>query len=175
MRRSVCAVYRVIFHMEHQDTGQVTCASGPLRAPNVCLNVSTRMTLRADKPTVLIVDDNADAVAALAQILEYEGYGVATAYDGFEALEYLGDHSPPQLIILDLMMPVMNGWQLRTELGKLPAVANVPIVIMTALAEAAEIEADAIVAKPINVKRLLGIMERLLTRRADTSGSSSTA
>ena len=73
------------------------------------------------------------------------------------------------------MMPVMNGWQLRTELGKLPAVANVPIVIMTALAEAAEIEADAIVAKPINVKRLLGIMERLLTRRADTSGSSSTA
>ena len=90
-------------------------------------------------------------------------------------LAYLGGHPPPDLIVLDLMMPVMNGWELRAELAKLPAFAKVPIVVMTALAEAAEIEADAIVAKPIDLKRLLLIMDRLLARRADTDGSMSRA
>ncbi|MFZ1120114.1 MAG: response regulator [Candidatus Binataceae bacterium] len=131
--------------------------------------------MKGGKPTVLVVDDNTDAVEALAQILEYEGYAVATAYDGREALDYLGGHPPPDLIVLDLMMPVMNGWELRAELAKLPAFAKVPIVVMTALAEAAEIEADAIVAKPIDLKRLLLIMDRLLARRADTDGSMSRA
>jgi CheY-like chemotaxis protein len=135
----------------------------------------TRTALKGGKPTVLVVDDNTDAVEALAQILEYEGYAVATAYDGREALDYLGGHPPPDLIVLDLMMPVMNGWELRAELAKLPAFAKVPIVVMTALAEAAEIEADAIVAKPIDLKRLLLIMDRLLARRADTDGSMSRA
>ena len=98
----------------------------------------------------------------MAQILEYEGYAVATAYDGREALEYLRGHPTPDLIVLDLMMPVMNGWELRAELAKVPAFAKVPIVVMTALAQAAKIEADAIVAKPIDLKRLLLIMDRLL-------------
>jgi CheY-like chemotaxis protein len=133
----------------------------------------TRIALKAGKPTVLVVDDNIDAVAALAQILEYEGYAVATAYDGRQALEYFGSHPPPDLIVFDLMMPVMNGWELRAELGKVPAFAKVPMVVMTALAEAAEIEVDAIVAKPIDLKRLLLIMDRLLGRRADTDGSMS--
>ncbi|MGA8058990.1 MAG: response regulator [Candidatus Binataceae bacterium] len=138
-------------------------------------NFVTRTALKGGKPTVLVVDDNTDAVEALAQILEYEGYAVATAYDGREALDYLGGHPPPDLIVLDLMMPVMNGWELRAELAKVPAFAKVPIVVMTALAEAAEIEADAIVAKPIDLKRLLLIMDRLLARRADTDGSMSRA
>jgi len=135
----------------------------------------TRIALKSAKPTVLVVDDNTDAVDALAQILEYEGYAVATAYDGRDALEYLGDHPAPDLIVLDLMMPIMNGWELRAELAKVPAFAKVPIVVMTALAQEAEIEADAIVAKPIDLKRLLLIMDRLLARRADTDGSISRA
>jgi CheY-like chemotaxis protein len=133
----------------------------------------TRLPVNFAKPTVLVVDDNTDAVDALGQILEYEGYTVGTAYDGREALEYLRDHPTPDLIVLDLMMPIMNGWELRSELAKVPAFAKVPIVVMTALAQAAEIEADAIVAKPIDLKRLLLIMGRLLARRADTDGSSS--
>jgi two-component system chemotaxis response regulator CheY len=133
------------------------------------------MTLRTNKPVVLVVDDNADAVAALAQILEYEGYVVATAYDGRQALEYLGDHPPPNLIILDLMMPVMSGWEFRKEVRKIPDVAKVPIVVTTALAEAAKIEADAIIAKPIDLKRLLGLMSRLLAPRMEGEGSQSTS
>ncbi len=135
----------------------------------------TYTPFRSGKPTVLVVDDNVDAVDALAQILEFEGYVVATAYDGREALEYLRDHPAPQLIVLDLMMPIMNGWELRSELAKVPALAKVPIVVMTALAQAAQIEADAIVAKPIDLKRLLLIMNRLLDRGADGDGSTSTA
>jgi CheY-like chemotaxis protein len=71
------------------------------------------------------------------------------------------------------MMPIMNGWELRAELAKVPALAKVPIVVMTALAQAAEIEANAIVAKPIDLKRLLLIMDRLLAARADADGSTS--
>src|SRR5246127_1128884 len=130
------------------------------------LNFVTRIPLNSAKPTVLVVDDNTDAVDALGQILEYEGYTVGTAYDGREALEYLRGHPTPDLIVLDLMMPVMNGWELRAELAKVPAFAKVPIVVMTALAQAAKIEADAIVAKPIDLKRLLLIMDRLLAGRA---------
>jgi CheY-like chemotaxis protein len=91
----------------------------------------TRIALKSGKLTILVVDDNIDAVEALAQILEYEGYAVATAYDGRAALEYLGGHPTPDLTILDLMMPIMNGWELRAELAKVPALAKVPIVAMT--------------------------------------------
>jgi len=131
------------------------------------------MMMSTDKPVVLVVDDNADAVAALAQILEYEGYIVATAYDGRKALEYLGAHPPPNLIILDLMMPGMDGWEFRAEFAKLPIFASVPIVVTTALAESAEIDADAVIAKPIDLKRLLRTMGRLLARSADSGGSMS--
>ena len=135
--------------------------------PPGSLNLVTR------RPTVLVVDDNADAVAALAQILEYEGYIVATAYDGREALQYLAAHPLPGLIILDLMMPVMNGWEFRAKIAKLPNYANVPIVVMTALAEAAEIDAAAIIPKPYDLKRLLRVMDHLLIRDGDSDGSRS--
>jgi CheY-like chemotaxis protein len=135
----------------------------------------TSIGSKSGKPTVLVVDDNTDAVDALAQILEYEGYAVATAHDGREALEYLGGHPTPDLIVLDLMMPIMNGWELRAELAKVPAFAKVPIVVMTALAQSAKIEADAILAKPIDLKRLLLVMDRLLARRENTNGSMSRA
>lgn len=135
----------------------------------------TRTFPTSAKPSVLVVDDDVDAVDALGQILEYEGYTVATAYDGREALEYLHRHPAPNLIVLDLMMPIMNGWELRAELAKVPTLAKIPIVVMTALAQAAKIEADAIVAKPIDLKRLLLIMNGLLGRRADADGSTSRA
>jgi two-component system alkaline phosphatase synthesis response regulator PhoP len=57
------------------------------------------------KPTILVVDDNIDAVEALAQILEYEGFTVATAFDGREALDYIRTSHLPDLVLLDLMMP----------------------------------------------------------------------
>ena len=72
------------------------------------------------------------------------------------------------------MMPGMNGWEFRAEIAKLPIFANVPIVVTTALAETAGIDADAIIAQPIDLQRLLRIMGRLLVRGADSGGSLST-
>ena len=126
------------------------------------------MAARANKQTILLVEDNADALEALTQILEHEGYLVATACEGHQALDYLARHPAPNLIMLDLMMPGMNGWEFRSELAKVPAFANVPIVVMTALADSAKIIADAIVSKPIDLQRLLRIMEGLLDERADS-------
>ena len=133
-----------------------------------------RTPVRAENPTILVVEDNADALEALAQILDYEGYSVATAYEGREALEYLERHPVPSLILLDLMMPGMNGWEFRAELTKFPAFANVPIVVMTALADSAEIVADCVVSKPIDLKRLLRIMKDLLSEPANSDEPAST-
>jgi len=129
------------------------------------------MSKHCTKATVLIVDDNADAVEALAQILEYEGFDVVTASDGREALNYLRTSPRPDVILLDLMMPVMDGWQVRRELAKSPMLANMPVVVMTALAEGAQIDADAIIAKPIDLKRLLRVIDELLGGRGDSDGS----
>jgi CheY-like chemotaxis protein len=129
------------------------------------------MTKNNAKATVLVVDDNADAVEALAQILEYEGFNVVTALDGREALDYLRTSPLPDLILLDLMMPVMDGWQVRRELANTPMLASMPVIVMTALAGGAQIDADAIIAKPIDLKRLLQVMDELLGRREDSQGS----
>jgi len=129
------------------------------------------MSKHCAKATVLIVDDNADAVEALAQILEYEGFDVVTASDGREALNYLRTSPRPDVILLDLMMPVMDGWQVRRELAKSPMLANMPVVVMTALAEGAQIDADSIIAKPIDLKRLLRVIDELLGGRGDSDGS----
>src|SRR5690348_14933265 len=129
------------------------------------------MTKHNAKATVLVVDDNADAVEALAQILEYEGFDVVTALDGREALDYLRTSPLPDLILLDLMMPVMDGWQVRRELANTPMLASVPVIVMTALAGGAQIDADAIIAKPIDLKRLLQVIDELLSRRGETQGS----
>lgn len=114
--------------------------------------------------TVLVVDDNVDAAEALAQILDFEGYEVAIANDGRRALEYLKQHRKPDLIILDLMMPVMNGWELRSAIREIPALASIPVVVMTALGDPQVIEADAIIRKPIDLERMLKIVSCLLDR-----------
>lgn len=83
------------------------------------------------KGSVLVVDDDADIRAMLAQVLELEGYGVDTAADGAEALARLRRGPPPDVVLLDLMMPGMNGWQFREQQLADPAIAGVPIMILT--------------------------------------------
>jgi CheY-like chemotaxis protein len=120
--------------------------------------------------TVLIVDDDAEALEALAGILEFEGCRVATAANGRLALEYLRRHSTPDLLICDLVMPEMDGWQLRAELKKDPVLAHVPMVVVTAL-NTTGIDADATLLKPLDVDKLLSTMTRLLARSASYGGT----
>lgn len=89
-------------------------------------------TLGKAAGTILIVDDDADIRAVLSEFLEGEGYAVATAGNGREALTYLRLHPLTSLILLDLMMPIMNGYQFIAERQLDEAVSAIPVVVMTA-------------------------------------------
>lgn len=106
----------------------------------------------------MVVEDDADARAALIDILKFSGYSAVPAENGKKALEYLADASPPSLIILDLMMPEMNGWEFRALQKKDPNLAAVPVVVVTAFSTA-NVDADGILIKPIDVDRLLDLVK----------------
>ena len=90
------------------------------------------------RPTVLLVNDDPDASEALGCLLEYEGYRVESAEDGREALQKLRAGLEPSIILLDLIMPVMDGYQFRAEQLKDRDLAGIPIIVYSAAADARE-------------------------------------
>jgi CheY-like chemotaxis protein len=106
-------------------------------------------------PHILVVEDDEDAREALVALLEMKGYSAAAAGNGREALDYLNRAPTPNLIILDLWMPVMNGWQFRTEQVKDPRLARIPVIVVTALSDRTDVDADEIIIKPVDVDSLL--------------------
>src|SRR4051812_4093974 len=82
-------------------------------------------------PRVLVVEDDAAIRDELADVLRENGYDVLAAENGVDALGRLAPGGPPSLIVLDLMMPIMDGWGFRAEQLKLPAIAQIPIVVIT--------------------------------------------
>ncbi|HEY5449378.1 MAG TPA: response regulator [Polyangia bacterium] len=116
-------------------------------------------------PVVLIVDDDADTRVALAGLLEDAGYDVLCAANGREALVRLsvsGVHC--DLILLDLLMPVMNGWDFRQRQRATPEIANIPVLLMSAGAHLAvvrdELKADGSMTKPVDELDLLKLVKR---------------
>jgi CheY-like chemotaxis protein len=116
------------------------------------------------KPSVLVVEDDIDVREALVFFLEAEGYDVVEAGHGAEALERLKEDPGIGLILLDLMMPVMNGWEFRAAQIKDPNLAAIPVVIITADHSAAKKAADAGAAgcllKPVELPHLLDYVGR---------------
>jgi len=88
------------------------------------------------RKSVMVVEDDSEIRETLCQVLEDEGYAVLDFRNGREALEHLkaavGQAGPPGLILLDLMMPIMNGWQFRAAQLEDPALAHIPVVVLTA-------------------------------------------
>jgi len=113
---------------------------------------------------ILIVDDDPDVREAVASVLVDEGYGVTGVASGREALQHLQDHMLPSLILLDMMMPEMDGWLLRQELKKSPDLASIPIVILSGHGDvrdaALALGAVDYLRKPLRVDSLLEIAER---------------
>ena len=109
--------------------------------------------------TILIVDDHDDIRESLAELLSEEGYAVALASNGREALQYLQANRPPCLILLDLMMPVMNGFEFRAAQREDPKLAEIPIAVVSgredAPQNAAEMQAVHCFPKPVNLDALL--------------------
>jgi CheY-like chemotaxis protein len=114
--------------------------------------------------SILVVDDDADVREAVADVLADEGYGVTGVASGREALKHLKDHLRPSLILLDMMMPEMDGWLLRQELKKSPDLASIPIVILSAHGDvrdaALALGAVDYLRKPLSIESLLEIAER---------------
>jgi CheY-like chemotaxis protein len=108
-----------------------------------------------DDCRVLVVEDDEDARDALVALLQMKGYRAVPACNGKEALDYLKKAPVPDLIILDLWMPVMDGWQFRSEQVKDPRLAKVPVIVVTALSDRTDIDANEIIIKPVDVDRLL--------------------
>jgi len=108
--------------------------------------------------SLLIVEDDDGARDALGDIFGLEGYRVAYSRNGKEALCQLRNSPLPDVIILDLQMPVMDGWQFRHEQMKDQSIAKVPVIVVTAFQRAADIDAVAIMQKPIDVERLLDMV-----------------
>lgn len=114
---------------------------------------------------ILIVEDDVDVRETLSEVLTEEGYSILAFSGGRAALEHLRQaQSPPALILLDLMMPNMDGWQFRAEQRSNGAPSSVPTVILSADGNLEEnmgdLQADGYLRKPIHIHTLLQLVER---------------
>src|SRR5687768_15357853 len=105
---------------------------------------------------ILIVDDDLDIRETLTEILEDRGFDVITAANGLEALNLIRSaEAAPSVILLDLMMPVMDGYGFLEEYRRAPALASIPVVVVTAghRVDRSLLGSAALVPKPIDVQR----------------------
>jgi CheY-like chemotaxis protein len=110
---------------------------------------------------ILIVEDDKSLRDSLCDALSLEGYEVAVAEHGEAALAYLRTGARPCLILLDLMMPVMDGLTLRQEILKDQALADIPVIVMTAASQsyANKVESAAILFKPLAMDDVVGVVQ----------------
>jgi two-component system, chemotaxis family, chemotaxis protein CheY len=121
---------------------------------------------QAKSGTILVVDDDRDIVGAIVETLQEEGYRVISASNGLEALTALGAE-PVDLILLDLMMPAMNGWDFLEQGAGDPQIAGTPLVVISAMPNDVEPSpfVRAVLAKPFERGALLATVGAHLRRR----------
>lgn len=108
---------------------------------------------------ILVVEDDTSIRELLVELLESEGYSVSSAVNGLEGLKILQAHANPDLILIDLMMPVMDGYSFRSEQLKNSNWAQIPTVVMSAEANAKEkmknFNITAFLSKPVELDTIL--------------------
>lgn len=109
--------------------------------------------------SIMVVEDDFDIREVVADLLTAEGYEVIIAANGREALDYLESRAPPCVILLDLMMPVMNGWQFLEMLRKDCRLSQVPVVVVTASPSSVS-GANALIRKPFDLDDLVRTVSR---------------
>ncbi|HEX4462894.1 MAG TPA: response regulator [Polyangia bacterium] len=113
---------------------------------------------------VLVIDDDVDIRDSIGDILELRGYRVARAANGREALERLKSGPPPCVILLDLMMPVLNGWEFREQQSRDARLAGVPVVVISGDGstdeKAAKIGVSEFLRKPLELSAILDVVRR---------------
>lgn len=113
--------------------------------------------------TILLAEDDLEIRDIVQELLEEKGYDVIPARTGRQALDFLSmdPRSPPDLVVLDLMMPIVTGWQVLEAIQHDPVLAKVPVVIVTATSQDRPTGAAAFLRKPFRVEALLEAIERL--------------
>ena len=118
-------------------------------------------------PNILLIEDDRDLAEVIVEVLQTEGYRVVHASDGRVALGLLAEGELPDLILLDLMMPNMNGWEFRAAQLHEPRLAKIPVVVLSATGERARpIDAAWILRKPVTIEDLLRTVGKLARPRA---------
>ena len=131
---------------------------------------NTPLDIDPSKSTILVVDDNPQNLELLQAYLEDLGCKVVSAVDGVEAMQAVAQHNP-DLILLDIMMPKMSGFEVCRRLKEDEATCDIPVVMVTALNELGDIEravaagTDDFLSKPINKLELLTRVKSLLRVR----------
>jgi CheY-like chemotaxis protein len=113
--------------------------------------------------SVLVVDDDPNLVRLMSKFLKLEGFSPVTAANGQEALTYLRGGGDASVILLDLRMPIMDGWAFRREQKGDPVIANIPIVILSGIEtdRVQELDAAAAFHKPVSFPEIVGVVRRL--------------
>lgn len=121
-------------------------------------------------PSILLVDDNEQNLELLAAYLEELGGTIRTAPDGVEGLKAV-EAAKPDIMLVDIMMPRMSGYQLCKKIKANAATKHIPVVMVTALNEVSDVEhatecgADGFLSKPVNKADLIGRVRELLAQR----------
>jgi CheY-like chemotaxis protein len=133
----------------------------------VCPGYNRRTLNSGARHKILITDDDPVIIELLQVNLEFEGYDVITAADGLEAVEK-SSRELPDLVLLDIMMPRMDGWTARAEMLKDPRTAEIPVIFLSARAQQADLRKGyeagvaAYVTKPFEPVELLDLIEQIL-------------
>jgi CheY-like chemotaxis protein len=115
------------------------------------------------RTVVMVVDDDDAIREALQDVLGDEGYDVIAASDGQQALEFLHEEKRPSVILVDLWMPVMDGWKFLDALLQNPRFSQIPLVVLTAAREqrARDLQVAEVLTKPVQLDQVLAVLERL--------------
>jgi CheY-like chemotaxis protein len=110
--------------------------------------------------SLLVVEDSGLVRGGMKMLLEWEGFHVACAANGQEALEQLREAARPDLILLDLSMPVLTGWQFLEEQRRDPALARIPVLVVTGCGSEAPPGVAGLLQKPFEPEQLLQAIQR---------------
>ena len=116
------------------------------------------------QPPVLLVEDDPSTLMGLVELLTSQGYPVLSAQNGAEAVDLLSEGLRPSVILLDLTMPRVSGWEFLNYLRRDGELREIPVIVVTALSqqEAHVIGADLVLQKPVNLSELLAEVKRLI-------------
>jgi CheY-like chemotaxis protein len=118
----------------------------------------------ANRDRILVVEDDRHTLSGLFMLLTHAGFSVLTAEHGAQAVDLLAHGLRPGVILLDLMMPKVTGWDVLKHLQTDPELREIPVLVMTAAAESAKpvVGADVVLRKPIEPDRLVAEVARLM-------------